>query len=201
MPAVDYVFSGEDGDSLESVIKNRALPGVLVFDFDGRLEFINEDARRMLSIINAKSHVSDESALIPEEINNIFKAARAKESRGNIESHCPNGTFLCNGNRYAIRAVELYRAHTEESPARVMVIIDRCSMGRSLNVNLRGARERFGLTERELQVTEAIINGATNSDISRLLSISEHTVKDYVKRVIRKTGVKNRSSILCRIME
>jgi len=68
-------------------------------------------------------------------------------------------------------------------------------------VNLEAAKQRFDLTRREVEVVEAVINGATNHDIAELLSISEHTVKDYVKRIIRKTGVKNRSSILCRIME
>lgn len=196
----DNVVSREDADVLDSILRNRALPGVLVFDSKGTLEFINQDARRMLAIINTKSHVSEEGEFIPEEIHELYRAARDKEGKDEFEAHCPGGTIFCNGDSYAIRAVDLYRVQTNDSPERVMVIIDKCSMSRSIKVDLDAVQKRFGLTDRELQVTEAIVTGATNSEISERLMISEHTVKDYVKRIIRKTGVKNRSSILCRIM-
>jgi DNA-binding CsgD family transcriptional regulator len=194
-------LSLEDRERVDKVLRNRALPGVLIFDREGRLEYISNDARRMLAIINTESHISDEAARIPEEIYSLYRATRRNETLDKVESHCPNGTFCCKGEQYAIRAVDLYKVQTDECPECLMVIIDKCPLGRSLNADLEGAKKRFGLTNRELQVTKEIINGASNHDISQFLFISEHTVKDYVKRVIRKIGVKNRSSILCKIME
>lgn len=183
------------------VIRERALPGALVFDKSGRLLYISTEARKILTIINSKNHISEEVNLIPDEIHSLYETAREKTPSLEPENHCPAGTFFCNGQRYAIRAFDLFETNKDEVPECVMIIIDKCALGRSATFDYRRVKARFGLTDRELQVTEAITRGDTNQEISKALSISEHTVKDYVKKIIRKLDVKNRSSILCKIIE
>lgn len=48
------------------------------------------------------------------------------------------------------------------------------------------------LTERELQVLRYIILGYSNSQISRALNITSHTVKAHVQAILCKLKVKNR---------
>lgn len=48
------------------------------------------------------------------------------------------------------------------------------------------------LTKRELEVLELIAQGYSNSDIAKLLIISEHTVNDYTKKIYKKLDVHNR---------
>ena len=48
------------------------------------------------------------------------------------------------------------------------------------------------LTPRELEVVELICLGYTNRDISKMLFISEHTVKDHTKKIYPKLGVHSR---------
>lgn len=55
-----------------------------------------------------------------------------------------------------------------------------------------GAMERYGLTERELQVVAAIVEGLTNREIATKLSISEQTVKHHLTSIFDKVGVSNR---------
>lgn len=48
------------------------------------------------------------------------------------------------------------------------------------------------LTERELEVLRLIILGYSNSQISKTLKITSHTVKAHVQAILYKLNVKNR---------
>jgi two-component system, NarL family, nitrate/nitrite response regulator NarL len=51
---------------------------------------------------------------------------------------------------------------------------------------------RSQLTHRELELVSAIVEGASNKDISRQLNLSEQTVKNHLSSVFDKVGVSNR---------
>lgn len=48
------------------------------------------------------------------------------------------------------------------------------------------------LTDRELEVLQFVVEGRTNKEIAKILSITDHTVKAHVASILRKVGVKNR---------
>jgi len=50
----------------------------------------------------------------------------------------------------------------------------------------------FGLTRREFDIVGAVVEGRTNRDIARALSISEDTVKRHLTHIFDKTGVSSR---------
>jgi DNA-binding NarL/FixJ family response regulator len=53
-------------------------------------------------------------------------------------------------------------------------------------------RRTFGLTPRELEVVQCIVEGCSNKDIARQFSISEETVKRHLSNTFDKTGVSTR---------
>lgn len=53
-------------------------------------------------------------------------------------------------------------------------------------------RRDFGLTKRELQIVEAVVEGFSNADIAANISLSEHTVKHHIGHIFDKLGVSNR---------
>ena len=55
-----------------------------------------------------------------------------------------------------------------------------------------GSEKKFRLTPREMEVTIAVANGASNRDIAQQLSISLQTVKHHMTAIFDKTGVSTR---------
>lgn len=62
-------------------------------------------------------------------------------------------------------------------------------------------RSRYNLTEREIQVVEHILEGASNADIAEMLNIALATVKTHVVRVLDKTSTHTRSELIALLKE
>jgi len=54
------------------------------------------------------------------------------------------------------------------------------------------ARHPFGLTDRQLEIIAAVVDGLTNREIGAKLSISDETVKHHLTQIFNKTGVSTR---------
>jgi DNA-binding NarL/FixJ family response regulator len=52
------------------------------------------------------------------------------------------------------------------------------------------------LTQREAEVTRLVAEGLSNKQIAVKLSLSEHTVKNYIFRIFDKTGVSSRVALV-----
>jgi two-component system, NarL family, nitrate/nitrite response regulator NarL len=59
----------------------------------------------------------------------------------------------------------------------------------------KDARERFGLSARELEVVTAVVAGYSNKEIGQKLSLSVQTVKHHVTNIFDKLGVSNRMEL------
>ncbi|WP_268408708.1 helix-turn-helix domain-containing protein [Alteromonas sp. a30] len=62
---------------------------------------------------------------------------------------------------------------------------------------LRTKFEKFGLTEREQEVANWIIEGKDNWSISKILNISERTVKFHNSNIFKKLDVGSKAEIIC----
>ena len=71
---------------------------------------------------------------------------------------------------------------------------------RNRNSLLRAAR-RHELTRRETEVLGLILDGSSAGEIAEALAISEHTVQGYFKRLLYKTGARNRVSMVAGILD
>jgi DNA-binding NarL/FixJ family response regulator len=57
-------------------------------------------------------------------------------------------------------------------------------------------RRQLGLSRREQQLVPLLAQGFTNKEIAARLNLSEQTVKNHVHRMLQKTGVPDRDSIV-----
>jgi len=57
---------------------------------------------------------------------------------------------------------------------------------------IKGTNGTKLLTKREEELVHLVAEGLTNRDISRQLSLTEHTVRNYLFRIFNKLGTSNR---------
>jgi DNA-binding NarL/FixJ family response regulator len=77
---------------------------------------------------------------------------------------------------------------------------ERLGAGPSTNAP-RSASARDLLTRRELEVLEMVADGRTNAAIASRLVITEGTVKQHVKHILRKLRVQNRAEAVSRLYQ
>ncbi|MFC2096686.1 LuxR C-terminal-related transcriptional regulator, partial [Bacteroidota bacterium] len=61
--------------------------------------------------------------------------------------------------------------------------------------------DQYGISKRESEIVDEIVQGKSNKEISERLFISLQTVKDHVHNIFLKTGVKNRVQLTNLIRE
>ncbi|MEU0932914.1 helix-turn-helix transcriptional regulator [Embleya sp. NPDC005971] len=59
--------------------------------------------------------------------------------------------------------------------------------------------EAYGLTSRELQITQLTARGLSTAEIAAALFISPHTVRDHLKTIFAKTDVSTRGALVARL--
>jgi DNA-binding CsgD family transcriptional regulator len=76
------------------------------------------------------------------------------------------------------------------------VRIDRFQPANSLS----GAAWRFHITPREVQVLALLLDGHHLAQIAKQLHITASTVQDHIKSMLDKTGSRNRSELIGRVL-
>ncbi len=79
-----------------------------------------------------------------------------------------------------------------ETTGRVAVIVEP-ARGARISTLLMAA---YGLTERERDVTRAVLQGASTAEIAAQLVVSAHTVQQHLKSIFDKTGVRSRRELV-----
>jgi DNA-binding CsgD family transcriptional regulator len=95
-----------------------------------------------------------------------------------------------SGRWLTLQASRIEPAHTR--PAASMVVI--ASSGPKEVFRLRAIG--YGLSPREQEVVGLAVRGASTKQISRALYISEYTVKDHLKNIFGKVGVRDRRALV-----
>jgi DNA-binding CsgD family transcriptional regulator len=61
------------------------------------------------------------------------------------------------------------------------------------------AAKRFGLTKREVEVLQMVIYGKSNSEMAESLFISDSTVADHIKSLMRKLAASKRVELVAKV--
>jgi DNA-binding CsgD family transcriptional regulator len=185
-------------NELAKIINQRTVPGTLIFDFNNRLLFLNKEAMALLHHPNKprKNPIRGRSG-IPKEI--FFLCDQVKGKKSELESYKGgNGTSVIlrneTGLSWAARAFLLDRQGEEKEASHIMILLER--VVEKHTVNVEEVAGRFNLSLREVEVVSLVCEGCTNREIGGKLYISEHTVKDHIKNIMRKMQVATRNGIV-----
>lgn len=189
-------------DSLFEIVKNRANPGILIFDINNKLHYLNKEAINILyGNLQAPKLNLKKDYIIPEEIYSICNIVKSKASREipPLKDKPQYSVFRDkNGLFFSIRAFRVGFSRNNKKPTHIIVLIENIVEKRKIDYNK--IKDNFKLTKRELEVVKLICDGLPNKKISRMLSISEYTVKDHLKNIMQKMNVSSRSEIISLIV-
>jgi len=71
---------------------------------------------------------------------------------------------------------------------------------REVGTDMPAYKERYGLSRREIQVTELVLRGYRNSHIAATLGITPATTKKHLSRIFEKVGVDSRAQLASKLM-
>ncbi len=104
---------------------------------------------------------------------------------------------------FLLRMVLFQITHLSYALFSVFVFVDLCSYffrhySRDLDTapKKRSLKDRYALSERELEVIDLLARGMTNQNICDQLHISVNTVKSHIKRIYKKLDVSNRLQLI-----
>jgi DNA-binding CsgD family transcriptional regulator len=176
--------------NLSEIIKMRSAPGILIFDLEGRLLYVNDAALDIMP--------DPQESQILEEIRKIcdcLKSGRDCDGPEVLPGHQAQSVLdLGPGGYFSLRAFFIGNHGGHEDPTHIMALIE--GITKKHCINFEKARTDFMLTKRELEVLGLICEGLANRDISERLFISEYTVKDHIKNIMKKMGVGSRNEIM-----
>lgn len=185
---------------VERIAEKRSVPGVLSFTDSMDLLYMNAEAEELGQHLIKARHGNGAIGLVPSEITDLCQDLQ-KEMKVHPDPKEQEHIQL----RKVINDVKfpiLLRGFLIPSPSgehaiRFLILMEK--IGRRSQVVSHEARKRFHLTDREHEIVMHVADGRTNKEIAGILDISEHTVKEHIKHILRKTHTTTRTGILAQI--
>jgi NarL family two-component system response regulator LiaR len=176
--APDLIVIGEAADGEEAVrLATELSPDVVVMDV--RLPVLNGiEATRAIKDQHPNMSILILSAY--DDDRYVFPLLDAGANGYVLKT--TSGTELAQAIR-TVRAGE-----TALDPRIAHKVVERLTQRQ----RYRGKRMTEGLTEREIEVLQAVARGQGNREIGEALSISPHTVQVHVRNIFGKLGVNSR---------
>jgi DNA-binding CsgD family transcriptional regulator len=191
-------------DQTDSLADQRAGSGIVVLSTSMQLLYMNRQASELAKKINDVEQASHSAkyahgvlpTALTELCHEIIKALHIRTEAKDWEQFeikriagDPNQPILLRGFGLPDRG----GIHN----ARLVITMEE--LGRKKPLNAEHARDRFQLTLREQEVIEHLAKGWTNKEIANALQITEQTVKEHIKHIMRKTSATTRTGILAQV--
>jgi DNA-binding CsgD family transcriptional regulator len=167
------------------VLADAGVEGVLVYDVTGKLLYENASVARTLGGDPERRKVRQE---IEGVVRSLGSVAQSRKADARITSNAHAGVRTCAGT-YKISAVffELGFASTSE---KIIVLL---TTARTPAMDPLDVAERYGLSDRELQVTQLLKRGLGTKEVASCLGISVNTTRRHTENILAKLGVHSRA--------
>ena len=172
---------------LIGVLKKRTVPGIMIFDGDNVLLYSNKEAFDMLPGPR-KTRVTDDKSM--DVINKLCAVVRNS-------GDCPQFAILHDASGPSCSVRSFFVNNIERNQGHIMVLMERII--EKHEIDFQDVMKRFDLTNREAEVLRLVSDGLSNRELSQRLFISEYTVKDHIKKLMKKMGASSRAVIMKKV--
>lgn len=220
-------ISGIGEEELYSLIRRRAQPGILILNQDGDTLYLNHDAKSFLegmasktrplrsktkkevsdkpkqngSVISNDRRKNDIGPPLPEIVYQLYRHSAKIASENDVltEAELPTVNRICihDSRVYLLRALFLKPQSESDETIHFMILIEKVSQG----VRVDQIDWTAKLTPRENEVVHLLLEGKTNKEIAVCIDIGEYTVKDHIKRIMKKLAVTTRAGIVAKVLQ
>ena len=169
-----------------------ARPGLIVMDSALNLLASNAEAHQILMFPRRAMKLGDLNGLAVQKI-------RSQIFNNQPPSHSSTVRDLRSGMRtYVCRSFFLDPEPDALPGSTVVVMLERKTTNA---VALTKVFLRYGLTPREQEVVQLLVQGLTSKEIGCRMDISTHTVKAFLRLVMVKMEVSTRSGVIGKIVD
>ncbi len=181
---------------IDTIVPDLPYKGIVILDPFLRPIYHNENA---LSILDSLKPTGKESpgfqGLLPKSISTPCKDLVA-EAGPNEQSPAAPRFLTLESPHTGQQVTILIRRVVSRGHAFILLGLEPAEQMLCMKRRL----SRRGLSPRELDVVFLLSEGLKNADIGKQLFISPHTVDNHLKSIYRKMKVRNRTSLMNRIM-
>jgi len=185
-------------DNLSEIIKRRSTPGILIFDMEERLLYSNSEALDIMPVL--QEITTKEGTAVPHVPAEVL--ALCRRLKGNVPESAVTGGIDQNcvfvesetGNPCSLRALYIGHHGERNDPSHIMVLVEK--IVEKHEPDFEKVKLDFDLSKREIEVLRLICRGFSNKAISEKMFISEFTVKDHIKKIMKKMNVRSRGEMI-----
>jgi DNA-binding CsgD family transcriptional regulator len=196
--AVDFILRGELS-LLASVAFGRTTlhsaptaRGVLLVDAGLKVVASNPEVLQILAFPERPEQIHDLDSWVANKLRS--KLVQKHSSSGVGEVRSARRTYLCRS--FLLDTVVNHKDPSAQSGRLQIVMIERKSHEAT---SILEVSERFGLTRRERETVEFLLDGFTSKEIAQRMNISANTVKAFIRLVMAKMDVSTRSGIVGKV--
>jgi DNA-binding CsgD family transcriptional regulator len=168
-------------------------PGLIVVDNTLGVVAYNGEALKILTYPDAPEKIRHLDSWLANKIRS--------ELVGRLSPPSFVDAFRSSKRLYLCRSFPLDKSHQGNgfgaSAGLLIVMLERKS---NETLKISEISERFGLTAREQETVQYLLEGLTSKEIAQRMKISPNTVKAFLRLVMVKMNVSTRSGIIGRIV-
>jgi DNA-binding CsgD family transcriptional regulator len=173
------------------LVRDGLLIGLVIVDASLNVVAANIHAIQILTFSVGSEKARRPSLLLREKISSLIPRNSQKGSANVREFRSGRRTYLCRSF-----VLDASVSGGLGSPAHVLMLERRSSNTTALSE----AHEKFGLTPREQETIQLLMEGLTSKEIAERMKISPSTVKAFLRLVMVKMSVNTRSGIVGKVL-
>ena len=188
--------ASDRGNSLlgAALASKRTGPGIFLFSQECHLLFANKQALQFNQRLSEAGRCQTGQGLIAPSIikfsEEVSASLRLKPEPKDWETYKLERIAFAQPHSLLLRGIEISRIRS------VLILIETMREQQHAEPGFRSA---VHLTERQRTVLSCLARGMTNKEIANQIGLSEHTVRDPMKLLMRRAGTSTRTGLLARI--
>lgn len=184
-------------EMIDSFARDLPYRGILVLDGSLNLIYASEEAKEVVPLLQeGEGWEEDVSLMLPKRLlMGCQELLKNRRHKGRPEANGLERNIVFDSGDRRVMA-HLRVIHCFGSSPLMLIYLDQKELP---SYSCEGLR-RFGLTRREVEVASLVCEGLRNNEIAERLFISEYTVINHLRAIYEKLGVKNRTSLIHRVI-